>query len=311
MRPDTRGSRARARRRGRARPARSRAASAAPRRGRPLAHRESPGVASALNTAGLDRAVGVQRLGDVRQEDDRIVVAVVERDPGELATRRWPPTAPSAVVLPYPGGATMLTKRPLRARREAVDELVPLDQAGRGGGMSSLDARARTPAALPSGLWRSRPLTVDALRHRTCSSGIRSIHPTNTVRKRALQANVSIRLTSKLRARRHARLWLRTSALRRARGPGRRPRGASSAAWRRNASGGSADVLRRSSEACPSGSGRRSAARRSRRACAARSGVEMPGADLRPPAGDGQRARRRASPASADIPSKRSVSPAK
>ena len=70
-----------------------RAASAAPRRGSPRAHSESAGALSALKTAGSIVAVVVQRLGDVRQEDDGIVVAVVERDPGELALVVSPPTA--------------------------------------------------------------------------------------------------------------------------------------------------------------------------------------------------------------------------
>ena len=44
------------------------------------------GAPERLEHRGLERRVGVQRLGDVRQKDDGIVVAVVERDPGEFAT---------------------------------------------------------------------------------------------------------------------------------------------------------------------------------------------------------------------------------
>src|SRR5215207_605117 len=46
-----------------------------------------------LEHGGLDRPVDVQRLGYVRQEDDGIVVAVVERDPGKLATAACRPLA--------------------------------------------------------------------------------------------------------------------------------------------------------------------------------------------------------------------------
>ena len=45
-----------------------------------------PGATEGLEHRGPDRRDGVQRLGDVRQKDDGIVVAVVERDPGEFAT---------------------------------------------------------------------------------------------------------------------------------------------------------------------------------------------------------------------------------
>ena len=51
------------------------------------------GACKPLEHGGLDRPVGVQRLGDVRQEDDRIVVAVVERDPGELTSVSCRPLA--------------------------------------------------------------------------------------------------------------------------------------------------------------------------------------------------------------------------
>ena len=92
----------------------------------PLAHNESPAPVSPLNTAELDRAVGVQCLGDVGQEDGRVVVAVVERDPGELAivacrplgkgrrlaVSRWCHDAHEPTVL---------------SAREAVDEAGALD----------------------------------------------------------------------------------------------------------------------------------------------------------------------------------------
>jgi hypothetical protein len=81
---------------------------------------------------GPDAAVDVQRLGDVREKDDRIVVAVVERDPGEPAAVRCGPLAERrglAVAGRCDDAGETSRSRP----REALDEAGPRDVARPGG----------------------------------------------------------------------------------------------------------------------------------------------------------------------------------
>ena len=86
------------------------------------------GTRERLEHGGVDRRAGVQRLGDVRQEDDGIVVAVVERDPGEFATVACRPL-PEDRRLAVTRGCDDADDSTAALPGEAADEPGALDEA--------------------------------------------------------------------------------------------------------------------------------------------------------------------------------------
>ena len=109
------------------------------------------GAAERLEHGGVDRRVGVQRLGDVRQKDDGIVVAVVERDPGEFATVVCRPL-PEDRRLAVTGGCDDADDSTAALTGEAADERGALDEARpRRRHVELGRAEARTFSILPFG----------------------------------------------------------------------------------------------------------------------------------------------------------------
>ena len=86
------------------------------------------GPTEPLEHRAVDRRAGVQRLRDVRQEDDGIVVAVVERDPGELATVACRPLREDD-RLAVAGGCDDADDSTVALTGEAPDEPRALDEA--------------------------------------------------------------------------------------------------------------------------------------------------------------------------------------
>ena len=86
------------------------------------------GARECLEHGGVERRAGVQRLGDVGQKDDGIVVAVVERDPGELATVVCGPL-PENRRLAVTRGCHDADDSTAALTGEAADEPRALDQA--------------------------------------------------------------------------------------------------------------------------------------------------------------------------------------
>ena len=86
------------------------------------------GARERLEHGGVERRAGVQRLGDVGQKDDGIVVAVVERDPGERATVVCGPL-PENRRLAVTGRCDDADDATAALTGEAADEPRPLDEA--------------------------------------------------------------------------------------------------------------------------------------------------------------------------------------
>ena len=142
-----------------------------------------------LENCGLDRPVGVQRLGEVRQEDDRIVVSMVERDPGELAILACCPLA-ECRRLSVSGRCDEADEAALRARERRSTSPERSTSPAAAAGRPAWLAGARTSSAFPFGalaLWVA--LAVDA--SGTCNRSPFLTRPHGT---QVLAATESVRL---------------------------------------------------------------------------------------------------------------------
>ena len=78
---------------------------------------------------------------DVRQEDGGVVVALVERHPGERGGVSAFAHCTSSVVLPYPAGATTVARRAVRSARSRSTSAGRGTIPGRRRGGASFDSR--------------------------------------------------------------------------------------------------------------------------------------------------------------------------
>ena len=86
------------------------------------------GSGERLEHGRLDRPFGVQRLGDVRQQDDGVIVAMVQRDPGERAIVGCRPLAEGS-RLAVTGRRDDTDEAAVGRAREALDDARALDEA--------------------------------------------------------------------------------------------------------------------------------------------------------------------------------------
>ncbi len=153
-----------------------------------------------LEHLGRDRAVAVQGLGDVRHQEDRIVVAAVEGNPGELTSVMCRPlTERSGLAVAWRGDDAH--EAAAAGAAEALDDRLSLYQPRPGWRDVELGReQLERPGWVRADRRHICRSTFDALRHRTYASGhfASVLAPSIPYGQQALQANVSVRLTSRL-----------------------------------------------------------------------------------------------------------------
>jgi hypothetical protein len=129
-------------------------------RGTTVATTKTPGAARAWNTPGSIGSTPVQRDRKVGQQDDRVVVAPVDRDPGDSATRALGPLAQQ-------GGLAVAGRGDHTDERRGMRDEQPVDQRGPGHDPRAGPRRMKLGLHQLKGWPRPRPSVALKHRHNT------------------------------------------------------------------------------------------------------------------------------------------------